>query len=167
MNSDAGRSPVVASVAALAPLFAASFRDPWWLIGSTAMYLSGDTDIVPGDIDVLTSERDVDAFVARHDHLLQRGHQPADDSRFRSCFARLRFSPLPVELMGGLQVSRDGTWTPVRIESTLVVDCRGHAVQVPTLAEQLRLFEWFGRAKDLDKARRLRDRMHAGDLHVA
>jgi hypothetical protein len=167
MTAPAEPDVVVRSVAALAPLFASAFRDPWWLIGSAAMHLAGEGDAFPHDIDVLTSERDAEAFIARHGELLEHEHRPADGERFRSRFARFGFSPLPVELMGDLQVWREGEWRPVRIEFTRMIDCAGHSIAVPTLAEQLRLFEWFGRAKDLDKARRLRDRMHAGDLHVA
>ena len=167
MTAPAERDVVVRSVATLAPLFAGVFRDPWWLIGSTAMHLAGEVDAFPHDVDVLTSERDADAFIARHRELLEHEYRPADGERFRSRFARFGFSPLPVELMGGLQVRREGEWLPVRIESTRMIDCAGHSIPVPTLAEQLRLFEWFGRAKDLDKARGLRERMRIGDFHVA
>jgi len=167
MSGDVDRDAVVRSVTALAPLFERSFLDPWWLIGSAALQLAGEGNTFPHDIDVLTSERDADAFIARHGDLLDHGYQPADDMRFRSRFARFVFCPLPVELMGGLQVSHEGAWEPVRIEATRMIDCGGHAVAVPTLAEQLRLFEWFGRSKDLDKARSLRNSMHIEDFHVA
>jgi len=167
MNADADRDLVIRAVAAVAPRLAQACRDPWWLIGSTALHLAGEAEELPHDIDVLTSERDAEAFIALHAGRLERDHEPADGTRFRSRFARFGFDPLPVELMGGLQVAREGAWVPVRIEATRIIDCAGQAVPVPTLAEQLRLFEWFGREKDLDKAHRLRHRMRAGDLHVA
>lgn len=167
MSAGPARDVVTTAVARLLPSFAESFRDPWWLIGSTALLLSGVDDVLPGDIDVLTSGRDADAFAARHADLLERDHRPAGEERFRSRFARFRFVPLPLEVMGGLQVRRDGAWAPVRIEATRMVDCGGIVVPVPAPGEQLRLFEWFGRDKDIDKARRLRAHLGIGDRHVA
>lgn len=167
MNAGFSRDAVIESVAGLAPSFAESFRDPWWLIGSTAMLLAGVDDVQPHDIDVLASERDADAFIARHGDLLERDHRPAGDERFHSCFARFRFAPLPVEVMGGLQVRRGNAWMPVRIEATRMVDCAGTMLPIPAPDEQLRLFEWFGRDKDIDKARRLRAHLRIGDKHVA
>lgn len=167
MNAGPARNVIIASVAKLAPSFAQSSRDPWWLIGSTAMLLAGVDDVLPHDIDVLASKRDADAFIARHGDLLERDHRPAGDERFRSRFARFRFAPLPVEVMGGLQVRRGDAWMPVRIEATRMVDCAGAVVPIPTPDEQLRLFEWFGRDKDIDKARRLRAHLGIGEPHVA
>jgi hypothetical protein len=168
MSAGLAQDAAVAAVARLAPSLAETFRDPWWLIGSTAMLLAGVDDIVPHDIDVLASARDAEAFVLRHAGLIERDHRPPGDELFRSRFARFRFAPLPVEVMGGLQVCRDGAWKPVRIGTTRMVDCGGGAVvPVPSPAEQLRLFEWFGRDKDIDKARRLRARAVIGDRDVA
>src|SRR5690606_3219435 len=91
MSAGPARDAIVAAVAGLAPSFAETFRDPWWLIGSTAMLLSGVDGVVPGDIDVLTSERDAEAFVARHADMLDGNHRPPGDALFRSRFARFRF----------------------------------------------------------------------------
>lgn len=167
MNAGPARDAVIESVAGLAAAFVESFRDPWWLIGSTAMLLAGVDDVLPHDIDVLASQRDADAFIARHDDLLERAHRPVGEERFRSRFARFRFAPLPVEVMGGLQVRRGDAWMPVRIEATRMVDCAGAVVPIPTSDEQLRLFEWFGRDKDIDKARRLRAHLRIGEPHAA
>jgi hypothetical protein len=168
MSAGLAHDAAVAAVARLAPSLAETFRDPWWLIGSTAMVLLGVDDIVPHDIDVLASARDAEAFMVRHADLLERDHRPAGDELFRSRFARFRFAPLPVEVMGGLQVCRDGAWEPVRIGATRMVECGGDVVvPVPAPAEQLRLFEWFGRGKDIDNARRLRAHSLLGDRDVA
>lgn len=147
---------VTAAVAMLVPRIAACFRDPWWIIGSTAAHLAGAPEIVPHDVDVLASVRDVDAFVARHGEALDRSTVPADGARFRSRFARFTFAPLPVELMGALEVDAGDGWQAVHVAATRWLDCGGYAVPVPSRAEQLRLFELFGRDKDLAKARLLR-----------
>lgn len=161
MSAEWPRDFVLDAVAALAPLLEASFRDPWWLIGSAALHLSGDAGVVPHDLDVLTSERDADTFRLRNSEVVVADHLPSveDSTRFRSRFARYRFSPLPVEVMGGLRIYRDGAWLPVEIAATQVIDCGGRAIPMPTLAEQVRLLDLFGRAKDLDKACKLRNRM--------
>jgi hypothetical protein len=147
---------VPAALGALAPRIAGCFRDPWWIIGSTAAHLAAAPEIVPHDIDVLASARDVDAFAARHGDALDRDYRPGDGARFRSRFARFAFAPLPVELMGGLEVDDGRGWRAVRVGSTRMIDCEGEAIPLPTVAEQIRLFELFGRGKDLEKARILR-----------
>lgn len=153
----AGVDPRLAtSLAALVPRIAACFIDPWWVIGSTAAHLAITHEIALHDIDVLASVRDVEAFAGRHADALDCSYVPGDDGRFRSRFARFRFGSLPVELMGGLQVDDGSGWREVDVAATCIVDCSGQPVPVPTPAEQVRLFELFGRAKDLDKARLLR-----------
>lgn len=137
--------------------FFAGFRDPWWLIGSAAATLCGVPGIPVHDIDILCSERDAEALVAARAHDVDAGYRPGDETRFRSRFARLRLAPLPVEVMGGLQVRSGSRWRPVEVLHGAIVPCGAHAIAVPALPEQLRLFELFGRGKDLEKAQRLRE----------
>ncbi len=133
-------------LAAIAP------REPCWLIGSAAAVLAGVAGFAPRDVDLLMGRQDAEAFIAAHGRWIEPGHVPADGDRFRSRFARFRFGPLPVEVMGGLEVLRDGAWHPVRIAERLAAAGPGVVAGLPSLREQLRLFEWFGRDKDLDKA---------------
>ena len=49
-------------VAQVAMLLDAICQDPWWLIGSAALALCDADAAEPGDIDVLTSRRDAEAF---------------------------------------------------------------------------------------------------------
>ena len=146
-----------AALLSMAPAFFAGLRDPWWLIGSAAATLSGVRGIPVHDIDVLCSERDAEALIAARAGEVDAGYRPAGEGRFRSRFARLHSTPLPVEVMGGLQVNRDGRWRPVEVVDGTTVACGERSFPVPTLPEQLRLFELFGRDKDLEKARRLRE----------
>lgn len=153
-----------AALQSLEPGFFAGFRDPWWVIGSAAAALSGVPGIPVHDIDILCSERDAETLVAAHADEIDADYRPGDDERFRSRFTRLCRASLPVEVMGGLQVESGGQWLPVRITQGTRVACGLHAIPVPTLSEQLRLFELFGRDKDLEKARRLHEhlREHVG-----
>ncbi len=157
---------LAASLQALAPMLAGTLRDPWWVIGSAAARLSGVDGFAPADIDLLLSRRDAKAFTQRHEALLDRDHRAADEGLFRSCFARLQLSPLPVEVMGGLQVRHDGAWRDVVVADSATAECGGHLFPVPSLREQVRLFELFGRDKDLDKARRLRRYLREHAAHA-
>lgn len=51
-------------------------------------------------------------------------------------------------------MTADG-WRPLQVSEDAVIDVHGHAVRVPTLADQHRIFLLFGRAKDLAKAARI------------
>ncbi len=142
----AALAELAARLAAIAP------REPCWLIGSAAAAVAGVQGIEPHDLDLLLGERDAEAFTARHRDLVD-GYTPGDAARFRSRFARIRFDGWPVEVMGGLQVRREGRWETVEIGERLPVPGIDEPLRVPSLREQLRLFERFGRDKDLAKAR--------------
>lgn len=137
------------------PELARTFRGPWWIIGSAAMALAGVPGIVPQDIDVLCSR--ADALRLRE---LWSGHvdgqfQPADEARFRSTFARFTHLSMPLEVMGGLEVMTAAGWQALRVHEDLRIDIAGHAVRLPTLADQHRILLAFGRDKDLAKAARI------------
>ncbi|MFC5526386.1 hypothetical protein ACFPPA_11645 [Rhodanobacter ginsengisoli] len=122
-------------------------RDPWVVIGSGAARLIG-ADVSVADLDALTSRRDAESLIehwqARRDPALpQEGVE-----RFRSRFARFVFPGLAVEVMGGLEVRGADGWMPVTIGEVVELDIAGVAVAVPTVAEQIRLLESFGRLKD-------------------
>ena len=156
-----GRKPVTPTSALHAglhdalPELARTFRDPWWIIGSAAMALAGIPDIVPQDIDVLCSRRD--ALRLRE---VWSGHidgqlQPADEARFRSTFARFTHLPMPLEVMGGLEVMTAIGWQELNVRDDVRIDVGDHAVRIPTREDQRRILLAFGRDKDLAKAARI------------
>jgi hypothetical protein len=137
------------------PELARTFRDPWWIIGSAAMALAGVPGIVPQDIDVLCSRND--ALVLRErwsDHVDGR-FVPTEEARFRSTFARFTHLPMPLEIMGGLEVMTATGWQELRVHDDQRIDIASHAVRIPTLADQRRILLAFGRDKDLAKAARI------------
>jgi hypothetical protein len=157
---------LMATLAGLVPIARVCFRDPWWVIGSAAMRLAGVDGPEPNDVDLLCSERDADALVEawtahRDDH-----YRPADDGRFRSRFARFAHLPMPLEVMGDLEVRVAGDWQPVQVASELRVEVNGHAIPVPALSEQWRILTLFGREKDLAKAARIAGLTTVRGLHV-
>ena len=126
----------------------------WWLIGSTAARLSG-ADLMPEDIDVFGSSAAMTAVVAHFGGASSNG---TSGERFRSQpFCRITVpTGLPIEVMGGLEVQSNGIWQKLRIASRIAVATEAGTVYVPSLDEQIAIFELFGRDKDLAKAAILR-----------
>ncbi len=126
-------------------------RDPWTLIGSGAAWLAG-AEVTVADLDVLTSVRDAETLVDHWRARRDEAHVPSGEERFRSCFARFLFPGVPVEVMGGLELRGEYGWEPVRIDGIVTLEVAGLAVPIPTVAEQIRVLESFGRPKDRQRA---------------
>ena len=126
-------------------------RDPWTLIGSGAAWLAG-ARVTVADLDVLTSARDAETLIGHWRARLDTTTATADAKRFRSRFARFVFPGLAVEIMGGLELSGEAGWEPVRVGEIITVDIAGMHVPIPALEEQIRVLESFGRPKDRQRA---------------
>lgn len=143
---------LLATLSALLPVATRTFRDPWWVIGSVAMQLGGIARIEPNDVDLMCSAGDADRLIAAWREHLDTACRSRDEGRFRSRFARFRHLPMPLEVMGDLQVGNGAEWVPVRVETSRRVPLAGFAVPIPALPDQLRVLRQFGRGKDLAKA---------------
>lgn len=126
-------------------------RDPWTLIGSAAARLVG-AEVAVADLDVLTSVRDAEAMIEHWRTWRDETHVPAGAERFRSRFARFLFPGLPVEVMGGLELFGERGWEPVQVNEIVTLDVGGLAIPIPTLAQQIRVLESFGRPNDRQRA---------------
>lgn len=157
---------LMGALAGLMPIARACFRDPWWIIGSAAMRLAGVAGPEPNDVDLLCSGRDADALAEAWAAHRDEGYRPADDGRFRSRFARFAHLPMPLEVMGDLEVRGAGGWQPVQVMSEWRVEVNGQAIPVPTLSEQRRILALFGREKDLAKAARIDEFTAARESHA-
>ncbi|ESQ78239.1 hypothetical protein [Asticcacaulis sp. YBE204] len=122
---------------------------PWWIIGSTALCLSG-VDIVPKDVDVFASSAVIEAARIK---LNAETMPPRPDGRFRSnpYFQHTPEGGVEIDFMGDLEVFSGGEWGKLQIESEDWVD----ALPVPSLEEQVRILHLFGRDKDIVRANRL------------
>lgn len=129
--------------------------EPWCLIGSAAARLLG-AEVGVADVDVLMSRADADTLALLWADRLDATHVPADSNRFRSRFARFHFPSMPVEVMGGLELDRGEGWQAVSPGRLMLVGVQGMAVPVPTLDDQIRILESFGRDKDRERAATLR-----------
>jgi hypothetical protein len=137
-----------ATLAEIVPDLHVHCVDPWCLIGSTAALLLG-AQTSAADVDVLTSRGDAEVLMALWASQRQPAFVPPDADRFRSHFARFRFPGAPVEVMGALELFADGRWQPVWPDKLVLVGVGGVAVPVPSIDDQIRLCERFGRQKDL------------------
>lgn len=130
-------------------------RDPWHLIGSAAARLAG-ADVTVADLDLLTTAEDAARLADAWRDRREPAYEPAGADRFRSHFGRFRFAAMPVEVMGALELHAEQGWEPVTVGETMSVRVAGVDVPVPSVAEQIRILESFGRPKDLHRAALLR-----------
>jgi hypothetical protein len=143
------------AIAAVVPSLHEHCRDAWAVIGSSAAALAG-ADVEVADLDVLASTDDAQKLKLLWEEHLDLHYVPAGADRFRSRFARFLFPGMPVEVMGGLELHEADGWRPVHVDETILVSCAGLPVPIPSIPEQIRILESFGRPKDLQRAALLR-----------
>lgn len=127
-------------------------QDPFYLIGSSALILSGVTLETSDDIDLLTSYRDA-SFLKKHwkGNKVHR-YSPKDADKFRSNFGRFQWDTTLIEVMGNLEVFHESRWQKLIVEEYLEIQINRLKIRIPTLNEQYRILCLFGREKDLAKA---------------
>jgi len=144
-----------ATLAEIVPELHVHCSAPWCLIGSAAALLLG-AEVSAADVDVLTSRADADTLMALWAERRESVSARADDQLFRSHFARFRFPGAPVEIMGALELNTDDGWQVVQPGRLQLAGLNGMAVPVPCIEDQIRLFESFGREKDMRRAAAMR-----------
>lgn len=149
-------SDLHAALSAILPVLHSHCRDPWWLIGSAALHVSGVPDIAVHDIDVLVTDADATRLLAHWRERIDAAFEPERTDLFRSRFGRIGGFALPVEVMGDLELFRDGAWRMVWPADRDMVEWCGLTVPVPSLAAQCAILESFGRPKDIAKAEAVR-----------
>ena len=121
----------------------------WVLIGTTSLYLQGFS-VAPCDIDILCDEE-----TALQIQLLLKPYLLPFDSivtrdKFNSLFSRYRINGIKVEVMGDLQVNTGNNWVNLldRIEKFESKKLGVYSVKIPSKADQIKIYELFGREKD-------------------
>ncbi|BBF82271.1 hypothetical protein [Asticcacaulis excentricus] len=125
-------------------------EQPWWLIGSAALFLSG-VRVTVRDVDVYGPSEVIEAARIA---LGVPVSAPRADDRFRSR-PYFQYRPpggLEIDFMGGLQVFSAGDWCELQIESDAWIE----GVRVPSIPDQLAILQLFARKKDLERAAVLR-----------
>jgi hypothetical protein len=128
-----------------------SDADPWWIIGSAALVISGIEGVTPCDIDVISTKRTLDRLLNSAGSVQAL---PKPDERFRSDpFGRIvGEGALDIEVQGDLEVCVDGNWQRLEIVTRQAIHVGNVRVFLPSLTEQSTISALFGRPKDLVKA---------------
>ena len=133
----------------------ANIAGEWWIIGSTAALLAGCHVFEPDDVDVFGSTETMREFVKSFG-------SEADDAPSHKQFRSMPYQRIhlphatPIEVIGGLEVLFEGHWQRLLIKSRNEISGFGAPLWIPSVKEQIRIFELFGRPKDLAKAKTLR-----------
>lgn len=128
-------------------------RDPWAIYGGAGLHLHGIEDGPLADIDVLVSDRDAAAPLEQAD-VTRKQSEPSQLFRSRH-FLTANFGPVPVEIMAGLEVCREGKWWPAEVHESVSLSTGAAPAHIASRSELIRLFRLIGREKDLHRARLL------------
>ena len=123
----------------------------WCIIGSSAMILSDINLQDTSDIDILTTKAGSNELQHLLREYMETTPETKEDELFRSNFSRFKLPLMDLEVMGGLQVKRNGRWQDVDVEDFYELSIGTMTVKIPTLDEQKRLLLLFGRDKDLKR----------------
>ena len=138
------RAQLSRQLAQLHPTLSA-LNEPYCIIGSAALLLSGVAIGECDDIDILTTSLGAAHLQREWSTWLHSQHHAQGHDGFRSAYSLYRFGLGTVEVMGDLQVQRDGIWQAVTVHDTQQIE----GIVLATIQEQRRLLTWFGRKKDL------------------
>lgn len=134
-------------------------QSPWWIIGSTALVLSGVANIEPDDIDVVSDGETLRTILHKNSITVE-----AIDAhpQFRSNpYQRLNVeNGTSIELMGDLDVHDGVVFRPLTINTRKTVQACGYEFYIPAIVEQISILRQFGREKDLLKAAILEQHIH-------
>jgi hypothetical protein len=125
--------------------------EPWWVIGSTALVLTGIAGVEPDDIDVVASGSCLRRVLAKADidEIASKPHPQFCSSPYQ----RIELEgATPIELMGDLHVLTRSKLARVVLESRSEIRAGTAVVFIPSIAEQIALLRLFGRGKDMAKA---------------
>lgn len=127
-----------------------ALTEPWWLIGSAALVLSGVNLPRIDDVDILTTPAGAGDLAARWG---LNPTTPGPSERFDSeVFFQRADTPLAVEVMAGFRVKAAGGWTPVLPTTRVALAWVGGPWFAPSRAELADMLALFGRPKDAERA---------------
>jgi hypothetical protein len=130
---------------------AAGFANDWWVIGSAAIALTG-VNIEVLSVDLLLSERDARSML---DGWATPQTAADGQERFRSLYGVHTGTPIPIEIMGALEVNVENHWARVTPNTREAVDLPAGRIFIPDAADQLALLLMFRRPQDLVRAEML------------
>jgi len=125
-------------------------KDDFYIIGASALILSGIEIENTSDIDILVTERDA-VWLRKEWENKSINFIPSNSVLFRSNYSRYEFPDMDIEIIGSLKVNKEGIWKPLVIKDFIIFETDEFQVKIPTIEEQVRILILFGRKKDLDR----------------
>jgi len=129
------------------------------IIGASAITLSGYDVGDTGDIDILTSSVNADRIKPYWKNRIETDPGLKDSDIFRSSFTRYNFPLMDVEILGDLQIFKEGSWQDVRVEDYTEIEIGGLTIKLPSIEEQFRILTLFGRNKDRERMRLIEEQI--------
>lgn len=126
-------------------------QDDYFIFGTSALVLCG-IEMETADIDILLSPRDLAYLQSVWTDKHIKDHVTQNDHLFRSLnLSRFDFNEMDIEIMAKLEVNKNGTWVPLHVQDYFTLNLDDMQIKLPTIEEQKRIFNFFGREKDLKK----------------
>lgn len=135
----------------------AQIKDDFFIIGASALALSGINIENTEDIDILTSRQDALILQKLWKSKIASNYIPKRSDLFRSNFNRYKFQWMDIEVMGGLEININGKWTLLTVNDYNVHNIGNTEIKIPTLQEQRRILTLFGREKDYQRIKLIDD----------
>ena len=123
--------------------------DDYYIIGSSALILSGIDIGITHDIDILTTSHNSDILQKAWNNKLIENPGMKESDLFKSNFACFQFRKMQIEAIGNLNVFKESQWIPLNINDYNIFTLNDLKIKIPTLTEQIRILNLFGRSKDL------------------
>ena len=127
-----------------------SARNPWWVIGSTAVALHGVDPGPINDIDILVSKSDAEQLAKKWGCANSAN---TGSELFRSAFLlKPDFGFFPVEVMAGLEFRSNDEWQRLSPKTRQKIRHDSSGLFVPDRPELIEILRSFGRKKDVRRA---------------
>lgn len=123
----------------------------YYIIGSSAIILSGIDVGITHDIDILTNSYHSNVLRAAWNDKLVKDPPMKESGLFESDFACFQFSEMQIEVLGDLKVFKGDRWVHLDVNDYDIFNLNGLEIKIPTLTEQIRILNLFGRKKDMNR----------------
>lgn len=125
----------------------------FYIIGASAMILSGIDIQHTEDVDILTSTSKAHIIYNHWKDNVVDNYIPPRSDLFKSVFNRYRFSFMDIEVQGDLKVFVENAWIPLVINDYFLYQLGDLEIKIPTLQEQRKILTLFGRDKDMQRVK--------------
>ncbi len=123
----------------------------YYIIGSSAIILSGIDVGITHDIDILTNSYNSNVLRTEWNDKLVKDPSMKESNLFKSDFACFQFSEMQIEVLGDLKVFKGNCWVHLDVNDYNVLKLNDMEFKIPTLTEQIQILNLFGRKKDIHR----------------